>query len=302
MVLQVGADSGDLFLWLGAANPSEFDRFRIPELFHGPSRDSIRAVVAGAVAGKHHRTPIGGQMLSGEQWIPSDEVKEKDDNVVIVKLVIRNGSLEGQISRVQSRSEILNNELAGKGKVRDVPTMALHVTLKLQEADDMAAGRKVMAAFRYPLEASLSDDIVFVASYPETPPAMFITRNTKGVITVSGGSLGGHLLLYQWATGDHRLTDLAEKLHETEANDVEQSTVNTSRNAAELARETHRVFTDNKVLGVEGAKNLIAGYIGNLDLLAPIPWMIWPKFVGRGSIPGHPQPWRPNRRGDAQHK
>ena len=132
MVSQLGdGDTTYLGIWLGRASASpslkDLERFRIPELFPRANRQAIRAVIAGAIAGRahdHYRSqglmqeayrPGPGETLTQGEFDHPSEVHHLDDNVIIAHMTPKAGGADVRDIEFYSTSRVLSTELIGRG-------------------------------------------------------------------------------------------------------------------------------------------------------------------------------------------
>lgn len=249
MVKELGADEIDLAFWLGKAKPEDFHRFRIPARFESPPRDLIRGAVAGTVAGRHHRMGIGGQMLSGVQWIETDHVDPKHDNhVVTVDVLAKNGQAHVNKARFKSNSKTLSDEIVGKVGLASLENVALHVTVT-DKSGEKAAIRKLLEALRSPFPVEDGDEALFAKTYPPGAGPLVFTRMPDGTIGSQGGTFAEQLLMYQWADGDHDYSWLAQQINATEDDEDSQTSRPGYHAADHLAKQVNYHVSIGKLKG-----------------------------------------------------
>jgi hypothetical protein len=277
MILAMEGDVNRGF-WLGEADLHELWKFRIPELFPPAKREGIRSVVAGVLAGLTH---TGECRTRIKCWGLQCACDTYDRHEIIVQLTPAERSANVRQVQINSSSQVLSGELAG-ASIRMLPTMALYIMVDQSATSDKAAG-KLMNACRSPFRAGLDEIVEFAKAYDAEPASksegpgtndpflrgsplrgkMLITRAPNENITVSPSGLTEAIWLYQWATGDDNLGQLAKELVEWHQEEQEKEMPEESKMASPtgLAKLAHWRLTN---FGVDGARKLISDFVGNL--------------------------------------
>jgi hypothetical protein len=222
MVLQLGGNEIDAAYWLKDAPLDQLGKFRVPARFHAPHRDDIRGAFAGAVAGRHHRITVGGQMGSGPQLEETNTVTpDRDNHVILVDVSMSGAETTIENARFKSSSDVLADEIVGKVHISQLETVALHVNVTGEKYED--AVKRLVAALRQPYLPEEGDEAAFAAAYPKVDKPLTFWRMPDGAMGAKGGGLGDELVLYQWSTGDHDLSRMAQDINSTEENDEAQA-------------------------------------------------------------------------------
>jgi hypothetical protein len=263
--------------WAMRAPLEDLDRFRIPEEITKVDKSLIRSVVAGVIAEKAHRHDAekpcktwGLQCPINEQ-VPEGSVGELDDNVIKIGLNPVDSVPPVNFIRFFSASPVLVGELAEKAQLKMVPTMALRI--EVTHGDSTIAAALIMAAAAAGATVSdIDEENRLKRRYEEMvkqkgrdPGGKYgglLTRNPKTGVKMAGMGLAESLWLYQLATGDHTLNQLAAQIELGLAKDASDSTFE-GPSGTTVAELTYAVIEPLLPAGME---KLVAERLGDLVL------------------------------------
>jgi hypothetical protein len=277
-------DSIDRMKWVLRAPLTQLDLFRIPEAIPAVDKDLIRSVVAGVIAAKAHQHDADkpcdswGLQCGIAETVPQGSVGELDDNVVKIGLKPAGSGLPVNYIRFFSASPVLAKELAQKAQLRMVPKIALRV--EVDRGDDALAAAAILAAAGFAQSSDSEAEERFMIRYEQlikqsgrdyTKAQTFalLTRNPEFGLRIAGVGLAESLWLYELASGDPSLTQLAdsiERRHMYEQEHVISDTiepVSLRPSASRLAELTNAVIEPMLLHGVE---KLIMDNLGGLVL------------------------------------
>lgn len=291
-------DSIDRTKWLTKAPLSQLDLFRIPGAIPAVDKRLIRSVVAGVIAAKAHQHDADkpcdswGLQCGIAETVPKGSVGELDDNVVKIGLKPVASGVSVNYIRFFSASPVLAKELAQRAQLNMVPQMALRI--EVDRGDSALAARTILAAAENAIQSDPEAEDRFTRRYEQlikqsgrndTTAQNFanklggddtraknlalLTRNPAFGLRMTGVGLAESLWLYELASKDSSLSELAgrlERRHLFEQENVVSDTnepVSQRPSASRLAELTHAVIEPMLPKGVE---KMIADYLGRLVL------------------------------------
>ena len=278
---------GPYYYWLSAIREnhdySSLAMYRIPHLFPQVPQSAIETAVAGSIAAELWRVARPELTLGNvdDAFLNSAEfVRAGDDNSISVD----GPGLNKATARLSSPS--LKEALIGK-KIHDLPMIPLFIDIS-GVMDMETAATKLMAAYRAIGPANPAESSQFVSAYgKESVEAVNLMRNADGEFFAS--SLAGHVLgalsadgvktdfpfpaklfLYQWATSDWDLTQLADYILNQapvsiEAHEQGLSELVPADTLAQLTRGYFESPTMGDLLD-KGAANMLKNHIEELVL------------------------------------
>ncbi len=289
LVKSLRDDGVDRTKWVARAPLSPLDLFRIPEEVTPVDRSLIRSVVAGVIAGKAHQHDANkpcsswGLQCGIAEMVPPGSVGELDDNVIKIGVTPAPPVQQVKYIRFFSASPVLATELAGQAQVSMVPEMALRIEADL--GDPSLAAAAVLATAGKATRSDPAEEDRFARRYEQLDKqsghdastkkgAALLTRNPAAGFQIAGVGLAEALWLYQLATRDSSLAQLASEIsrrHLSEQDNVRSDADGPVSEAPSASRLAELAHAEIEPVLLAGVKALITEHLGTLVLPAVEP-------------------------------